>query len=83
MSIIDVEQQILQFEGHRIDTYFVEKEDKDWDIICRGSQVERYLLYTNPAHAVREHVEEENQYNLKKLYNFLKKLREKIRGNLK
>jgi prophage antirepressor-like protein len=70
-SIIDVENQIFQFEGHKFLSFFVNKDDGDWDVFLKGSQVADYLGYSNPPEAINDNVDEDNivKYEeLSKLY---------------
>ncbi len=59
-TIIDIESQIFKFEGHKFVSFFVEKEDGDWDVWIKGSQVAKYLGYTDDKQVVRDNVDEDN-----------------------
>lgn len=62
-SIIDVEKQIFQFDGHKFPAFFVEKEDGDWEVYVQGSPVAKFLGYMNPSEAIGDHVDDENLFN--------------------
>jgi len=66
-SIIDVENEIFQFEGHKFWVFFIDKGDGDWDVFLKASEVAKYLGYANPSEAVNDSVDVDNKYSYKKL----------------
>ena len=66
-SIIDVDNQIFQFEGHRFSAFFVQKMDDDWDVWIRASEAARVLGYQNDKQAIRENVDDDNKMNFAQL----------------
>lgn len=68
--MIDVEQQIFQFEGHKFLAFFVEKDEGDWDVFIKGSQIAKYLEYVDTDQAIHDHVDNENKYKYSKLCEF-------------
>ncbi|AQN67865.1 putative BRO-N domain protein [Saudi moumouvirus] len=71
-SIIDVENNIFQFEGKRFLSFFVTKEDGEWEVWIKGSEVAKFLDYQNPSVAINDNVEKNNlkKYeSLKKIFN--------------
>lgn len=65
-SMIDVENGIFQFEGHKFLSFFIERED-DWEVYLKGSEVAKYLGYADTEQAISEHVDEENKCTFLKL----------------
>lgn len=72
-SIIDVEEQIFQFEGQKFLAFFVNKDDctNDWDVWIKGSEIAKYLDYADDKQAVRDHVDEDNKINFSKLVDLM------------
>lgn len=66
-SIIDVDKNIFQFEGHRFMSYFVNKEDGDWDVWVKGVSVALFLKYVDKDQAISEHVKNQNKLKFKEL----------------
>lgn len=74
-SIIDVENQIFQFDGHKFLSFFVEKDEGDWDVWVKGSAVAKFLDYADYDQVTSEHVDDNNKctfLNLCKLFNTVK-----------
>ena len=66
-SIIDVENQIFQFENHKFLAFFIEKDDGDWDVWIKGSEVAKFLEYVDKDKAIRDHVDDDNKLSFFKL----------------
>lgn len=81
-TIIDIDNNILKFEGHTFDIYFVEKNNSNWKIFVRGSQIAEYLQYQSSSDAVKNHVDNKNVYNLAYLWYSYPTLRNSIPRNL-
>ena len=61
-SIIDVENRVFQFEGHKFLSFFImEKDGDDWEVYLHGSEVAKYLGYADKKQAIREHVDKDNK----------------------
>ena len=63
-NIIDPKKNIFQYDGHRFLAFFVPKEDDDWDVWIKGSDVAKFLGYKNDKQAVRIHVQQKNKMDL-------------------
>jgi prophage antirepressor-like protein len=75
-SLIDVEQQIFQFEGHKFLAFFVEKDEGDWDVYLKGSEIAKYLNYVDDKQAIRDHVDDDNKltfFQFNELFPMVKK----------
>ncbi|AVL94396.1 putative Bro-N domain-containing protein [Moumouvirus australiensis] len=70
-SIIDVENNIFQFEGKRFLSFFVTKEDGEWEVWIKGSEVAKFLEYQNPSVAINHCVEKNNLMKYETLELFL------------
>jgi prophage antirepressor-like protein len=66
-SMIDVEQEIFQFEGHKFFAIFVDNDEGVWDVWIKGSEVAEVLGYANKDQAVRDHVHANNKFSFAKL----------------
>lgn len=67
-SIIDVNQKIFQFDGHKFLAFFVKKDDYgDWDVFVKGSEIAKYLEYVDTEKAIQSHVDNENKISFFKL----------------
>ena len=77
-SIIDVEEEIFQFQGHKFKAFFVELEDGDWNVWIKASDAARYLGYVNDKQAIREHVDGDNKLSFGKLSELFPMLLENI-----
>ena len=60
-SIIDVEKEIFQVEGRIYQSFFVKKDDGDWDVYVKASTAADQLEYNNKDQAIRQHVDPENK----------------------
>nr|AEX62209.1 uncharacterized Bro-N domain-containing protein [Moumouvirus Monve] len=81
-SIIDVENNIFQFEGKRFLSFFVTKEDGEWEVWIKGSEVAKFLLYVDDKQAIRDHVEEKNKLSFKQLIELFPMVFETIPKNI-
>mgnify|MGYP002481683203 FL=1 len=66
-SIIDINKQKFQFEGHKFLAFFVEKAGGYWDVWVKGRDVAEYLGYKNPSESINDNVDKENILKLCKL----------------
>lgn len=66
-SIIDVNNNIFQFEGKRFTSFFIDKGDGKWDIWMYGAEVARFLGYVDQKQAIQDSVDENNKLSLDKL----------------
>jgi len=76
-SVIDVQNKLFQFEGHKFFSFFVDKEDGKWDVWVFASEAAKFLGYVNAEQAIREHVNEDNKMDYEKLsqtFESLKKM---------
>jgi hypothetical protein len=77
-NIIDVENQILQFDGHKFSALFIEKDNDDWDIWIRASEAARYLGYGNERQVIREYVDDDNKMTVLKLIELFPRLSDSL-----
>jgi len=84
-SIIDVEQKIFQFEGHRFLALFVEKigVQGDWDVYVQGSEIAKYLDYVDTDCAIRDHVDKENKISFFKFIELYSPIKMPGQKNIK
>jgi prophage antirepressor-like protein len=62
ISIIDVENEIFQFEGHKFMAFFVKNDEEgDWNVWIKGVEVAKFLLYEDDKQAIRDHVDIDNK----------------------
>lgn len=60
-SMIDVEQEIFQFEGHKFFAIFVDNDEGVWDVWIKGSEAAFVLGYADTEQAIRKHVQKKNK----------------------
>lgn len=77
-SIIDVENEIFQFEGHKFTAFFIDKGEGDWDVFLKASEVAKHLGYVDDKQAVRDHVDPNNKIDLEKFKELFPKFVDKI-----
>ena len=75
-NIVDVEDEIFQFEGYKFKAFFVKMQNGDWGVWIRGSDAARYLGYANDKQAIREHVDDDNKLPYGKLLKLFPMLSE-------
>lgn len=51
-------------------SFFIEKEDGDWDVWKKASQVAKYLDYVDTDKSIRDHVDEDNICTFSELSEF-------------
>lgn len=68
-SIIDVNNNIFQFEGKRFTSFFVDKRDGKWDVWIYGAEVARFLGYNDDKKAISIHVESCNRLIFEEIRN--------------
>ncbi|AZL89718.1 Bro-N domain-containing protein [Megavirus baoshan] len=66
-SIIDVENNIFQFEGYKFLSFFVTKNNGEWEVILRGAEVTNMLGYVNKTEAIHQYVEKHNIFSIEDL----------------
>ncbi|ANB50165.1 putative Bro-N domain-containing protein [Powai lake megavirus] len=81
-SIIDVENNIFQFEGNRFLSFFVTKDDGEWEVWIKGSEVAKFLGYIDDKQAVRDHVDDANKLSFKQLTELFPMVFETIPKNI-
>lgn len=62
ISIIDVKNQIFQFEGKQFMSFFTINDGGEWDVWLKGTEVVNYLIYrSNPEKSIKKYVSEGNK----------------------
>lgn len=66
-SIISVKDNLFQYEGTKFTSFFVEKDDDDWDVWLKAVEVAEYLEYKSTNKAINKFVDDENRLPYEKL----------------
>lgn len=78
VSIIDVENNIFQFEGTKFTSFFIKKEN-DWDVWVKGIEVAKFLEYVDTKQAIKIHIEKENKMSFSNLCDEYESITSEVR----
>jgi prophage antirepressor-like protein len=70
-SIIDVKENIFCFEGHIFVAFYIVKDNNDWDVWIKASEIAAFLGYKNPSEAINDNIDKYNLIVFSKLYDLL------------
>ncbi len=66
-SIISVEDKLFQYEGNKFTSFFIMKENDEWDVWLKGKEVAHFLEYEKPKNAISRHIDGDNKMRYEKL----------------
>ncbi len=66
-SIISVEDKLFQYEGNKFTSFFVTKDDGEWDVWLKGKEIAQYLEYDSTRRAIIDHVDVNNKMSYEKI----------------